>query len=415
MPSTLLWVGADGAGLYDPTQWLSISGPNGAGQHQAPTAADTMVFDPETSVMDTPGSNGSPSGSLSGNQAGVTTSPFYKGTVPVTRGNTVTITGSLVVQGGTVGGEGSIVLDTGSAGTSVFGSMFPGANPDLDPVQITVKSGSEFDVRGPGSFSATLFNYGLFALQAGGQPYTLDGPWGTQNWNTVDVQGDVSFGNARYVFQNNGLFQKSGGSGVTTFSGQLQNAGYFWLLSGNVTLTGAQSYQKPKASVKGPETQLNGGSLTVTQPYLILGGYLDGVGTITGDILNGDPTNPQGPAGTVHPGLPISGLFPGSGGQLNIVGTYYQGPNGTLWIDVTGSGSGIGVLNVQGTADVGGNVYVYRKNDYTPISGQLNFLQFQTGAFTFGVEIVNNGWFVDQSHFQFVVGSNTNAYYLLVE
>src|SRR5262249_3707465 len=74
---------------------------------------------------------------------------------------------------------------------------------------------------------------------------------------------------------------------------------------------------------------------------------------------------------TVHPGLPDQA------GTLSITGNYTQYAGATLEIDVTGAFGGVGFLNVQGLATLGGAVVFTRAADYTPPVGTtLNFMHY---------------------------------------
>ncbi len=61
-PASLLWVGGAGAFVSNANSWLTITAP--AGVHQAPTASDTLVFNPSMAVAGTNGANTSPDAGL---------------------------------------------------------------------------------------------------------------------------------------------------------------------------------------------------------------------------------------------------------------------------------------------------------------------------------------------------------------
>lgn len=425
VPTNFLWVGPNGGHLWIDDNWLSQTNP---AAHGVPGAADTMVFAPDQTAGGTPGANTSPNpkDTIGGNQAGLVMSGAYTGTVAIINA-TLTITGSLTLQGGELGGAnngGNLVLDTAaSGGTSIFGSMQPGANPVLDTANTSItynsalKKNSVLNVQGPGSLNTTLANFGSLNFQAGGQGYTVSGPNLTnKGTGTVDLQGDgVTFGSgAASQFINYGTFKKSSGGGTSTWAGgQFTNYGWFFLNSGTVNLSNSSNLQSQYPNYSQPWTELNGGSLQVANPYLILAGWLDGVGTITGEVDNGDPSGQQAGAGYVHPGLLNNGQTPGFGGLLNITGDYHQLPAGVLWIDVRGSGSGIGWLNVQGVAYLAGSAHVVRDPNYSPDPAQQGPLVFLTyGAEEdagFGADFVNNSWTVNGVNHSFAAQDGVNG------
>jgi hypothetical protein len=391
-----------------------------------------MVFAPDQTAGGTAGANTSPKGTLDGKFAGLVMSGAYTGTVAITNA-TVTITGGLTLQGGELGGAnngGTLVLDTAaSGGTSTFGSMRPGANPVLDTTETTITGSatqrSVLNVQGPGSLNTFIANFGSLNFRSGGQGYTVNGPNLTNKPSgIVDLQGDgITFGPALNNFINYGTFKKSAGGGTSTWSGiMFTNYGWFFLNSGTVKLDAVFITQAQYPDYSQPWTELNGGSLQVTDPYILKGGWLDGVGTITGELDNGDPNSTQGAAGIVHPGLLNNGQTPGSGGQLNIIGNFTQTGSGTLWIDVQGWGpSGIGYLKVQGTATLDGTLHVYRydTDNVKPTGGYLNFLQWQNVSGDFNnIVIDNNSWTVSGVNYWFLAAEGynfQNAYSLVVQ
>ncbi len=314
----------------------------------------------------------------------------YTGTIGLGGGLTgqLTITGSFVMQGGTLQGGAALNLQ----GSATFGSMRPGANPLLMTSPVNVQSGVTMNIRGPGNLATTINNSGTVNFQGSG--YTVNNPSFNNN-GTVDLQGDVSFGGSSQTFNNYKVFQKSGGGGTSTVTGNLSNQAFFYLLSGTVSLVGNDLEQSNPNSSRFAQTELNGGALQVSSPYLVLGGWLDGVGTITGEVDNGDPTGQRAGAGYVHPGLLNAGNLPGSGGLLNITGDYDQTPSGVLWIDVHGPSSGMGRLNVQGVAYLQGEAHVVRDPAYKPGMGEGNLSFLTYGAEEnsgLNVTFENNSW-----------------------
>jgi hypothetical protein len=172
---------------------------------------------------------------------------------------------------------------------------------------------------------------------------------------------------------NQGTFEKTAGGGISTIDCYFENDGTMLLGSGTVSLTNSTTLQQYSAT-----TTLNGGNLACANAWLILGGWLGGVGQIRDNVNNGDPTGQKNGAGTVHPGLS------GSAGTLNIIGNYYESSAGILAIDATGVPGGPGLLNVQGnvTFDNNSGVDITRDPLFTPTLGS-NFTYLQwTGTLT---------------------------------
>lgn len=417
----LLWVGSEGNPVNS-TSWVSITD----GQYYAPVAGDSLIFDPSMTVGNIQGRNTSPA-TLTTNLGyfqNVTLARAYTGMFSFDR-FTLTIGGNLNMTGSNklvAGRWGSIAMAPGEGSTGTFTFGAPGVIPDLES-DVTIASNATMNFQGPGIVNGEITNNGTVNFLYGG--FTVAGP-AFDNYGTVDLQYDDSFG-ADYTFYNepNGTFKKSGGSGTSTVaSAGFYNMGYFFLNSGVVSLTGGSLYQykKPGSSFN-PQTELNGGGLQVSAPYIILGGFLDGVGTINGPVDNGDPTGTYPGAGYVHPGLLSADGLPGFPGQLSIVGNFTQTGSGTLWIDVQGwgFGSGIGFLNVQGTATLDGTLHVYRydTDNVKPTDGYRNFLQWQnvSGGFN-NIVIDNNSWTVGGVNYWFLAAEGynfQNAYSLVVQ
>ena len=94
---------------------------------------------------------------------------------------------------------------------------------------------------------------------------------------------------------------------------------------------------------------------------------LQGIGTVEGDVSNS--------GGTVAPGDSV--------GTLHLLNDYLQGAGGSIGIELGGTtpGSGFDVLDVGGSASLGGTVAVSLLNGFTPTVGDM-FIFLQAGSIT---------------------------------
>jgi hypothetical protein len=132
-------------------------------------------------------------------------------------------------------------------------------------------------------------------------------------------------------------------------------------------------------------TLLNGGNLSVSQPFQLLGGTLAGTNTIFGSVTN---------SGTLSPGTSL--------GILTISGNYFQATNGTLQIELAGAspGTGFDQLIVSNTATINGTLNVILTNSFHPAltntftilsAGSLigNYASFVYPSSTVGMSLTN--------------------------
>jgi uncharacterized repeat protein (TIGR01451 family) len=154
----------------------------------------------------------------------------------------------------------------------------------------------------------------------------------------------VPIGNT--YFYNDGTFQKSGLTGTTIFDPELDNAAFVKLLAGDIAF---QLYSQNSGS-----TTLGPGNLTMagSSPLSLIGGTLDGSGTVTGNVDNS--------GGTVSPG--------GSNaiGTITVTGTYDQ--TGALSVELAGASS-YDQLAVGGATTLDGSSTASLISGYTPLNG----------------------------------------------
>ncbi|RYX85828.1 hypothetical protein EON83_03485 [bacterium] len=112
-------------------------------------------------------------------------------------------------------------------------------------------------------------------------------------------------------------------------------------------------------------TTLEGGTLSVEDPlgllpigtFEVLGGVVDGIGTIQGNVIN--------TAGRLKPGH--------SPGTITINGNFTQTSGGVLDMELGGTnpGSGYDQILVNGSANLGGTLNISRWNNYVPKDGDV--------------------------------------------
>jgi hypothetical protein len=405
-PNNLLYVAktANAPWTVAGESWVNT----GTGEYAAPAAGDNLTFDPSMTTMvmvkgvptpiqgsDEPATD--PNNTAIGNLFVAST---YDSTITFSTTGVTQVTGTMNLANGTLAGGSSAFLRlTGSTtsnwtGGTVNLSLGVGAFglQEQAPTNLTINGGTN-----PVQMSGRIFDYGTVTLLGAG--IAENGadflPNGyqilTNQYGVFNIMADASLtqqtgGAAPAMIDNQGVFEKKGGGTSTIanpfFNDGSQTVGTLLAGSGTLALTNATTYQQGSTA----KTILNGGNLNVFN-YLILGGLLTGVGTINGNVNNGDPTEQKPGAGTVQPGVS------GGPGTLNIVGNYFQSEAG--WLRINVAMSGVEFLNVQGNADIEGGLYVYRDPNYTPPLGtQIQFLNvtgtLQTDFDT--EEFVNNSW-----------------------
>jgi hypothetical protein len=315
------------------------------------------------------------------------------GTVRFSSGDTtIGGSGSYAVDGTTdlTGGTLNVNLDGATANLTFSGGTLSGSG-GLTVMQVmTWTNGTQ-----SGSGATTIASGGALTITANGDCVYTGGPqlrgrtlnvagtatltgtnslcaeWGTiNNSGQFDIVRDVSVwwnGGSSTVLNNTGIFRKSGGTGTSAWSSvAVINAGAILAQSGRLNFVNFKQYSGL--------TKLDGGTLSSGSPLNFYGGALQGTGTLTGNVVN---------TGSI--------LAPGSSpGALRIVGTYTQGPTGTLNIELGGtiSGTQYDVLNVTGAASFNGTLNVSLINGFVPITGTA-FQVINYGSHTGGFSTVN--------------------------
>lgn len=264
---------------------------------------------------------------------------------------TLTLTGSSQWTEGVMGGPGTTVV---AAGVTLD---LPGGN------RRDLGTSRKFNNFGTVTFTGTstaslVVNSGVVLTNKAG--------------GVIDFQTDMdltTFGGASIV--NEGLLKKSGG--ITT-----SQVGDTFLNTGTVRVeTGTLAFGRDPVQTAGTTFIAAGATLSASSTtyqgvdFDLKGGTLTGSGTVAANrFINS--------GGTVNPGSPL--------GALSFTGTYEQGTNGTLAIELGGTAAGsFDRLAVAGAATLAGTLSVSLANGFTPAVGNgfsiLNYAS-RSGDFT---------------------------------
>jgi hypothetical protein len=253
----------------------------------------------------------------------------------------LTITNTFTWSGGSLDGSGTTVVPSGTTlniSSANFKYLTGGHNLNIGGTATWTDSG-ELD----------------------GSPGSMINNSGTFNVETDAVSGSGGAG-AGVIFNNSGVFTKSGTTGTTAFQGnRFNNLGTVNVQSGTL------SFDSNYTQTAGVTTVSPGAALTSSGTVSIQGGLLDGLGTVNADVTN---------AGTVSTSS--------STGTLTITRSYTQISPGTLDIQIGGSGQ-FDTLAVGGAATLGGTLNISLINGFTPSAGQaFKILSFASanGGFT---------------------------------
>ena len=177
---------------------------------------------------------------------------------------------------------------------------------------------------------------------------TINGNLTLQDGHNLDTTAAVP------VFTNNGglVLTSVFGPGQTLTLNEFDNHGSVRVDSGSQIVAKGNYVQNGS----GATLEVNGSVTAAT--LMIQGGTVDGSGK-----LNGNVRNTGGTIDVADPGMPS---------LLTINGSYTQGPNGTLIIDILGTGLGqFSVLDVTGAATLDGTADFDFINGFTPSPGDM--------------------------------------------
>lgn len=310
-------------------------------------------------------------------------------------------TSGLVLTGNnTLSGATITFSSTGSNYAGNYNQLFVGNNSTLTlDAQTTLSGGSNTVTETIGGSASTtnntIINDGKITDNVAGCTYTFNVANLTNN-GTIEVSNGATMRFQIGDFVNNGTVRATGtgthlvdqetgndgilfvgdGASAVTEASPFANTGQFTIgVNGNFQASNGISQ-----SGAGSQTQVDGTLLMRygrTDNVTLLGGLLNGTGTVEGNVVN--------TSGTIKPG--------DSPGTLTITdngtgkdGAYTQGPSGTFLEELGGASAGdFDVLNVSSLAALNGSLDVSLVNGYAPILGQtFTFLNYGslTGAFS---------------------------------
>jgi hypothetical protein len=320
------------------------------------------------------------------------------GTFELGGNSTMSGLAQLANVGGSLTLDGQTLNDTpgGGAFTVTLGGSLSIVNGSNMSINGTLINGGTISLSGTGStLSADLTNTGSIALNGNGDTLTDSGDFNNNSGgslalnadlNKVSVNGNfnnnagasVSMNGTNGTINVNGAFNNSGGVLVSTTNNLTTGA---FSNSGNVTVGNGGVGSTGKLNASGGYTQSAGGTTihlggTITTPtFVVNGGTVDGGGTIAGNVQNN--------AGAITPAE-----F-GAPSTLKVSGNYTQGTNGTLIIDLSGTGLGqFSVLSIGGNAALDGMV------EFTAIG----FTPGANESFTFLIASLVSGTFNNDLH-----------------
>ena len=246
-------------------------------------------------------------------------------------------------------------------------------------VDTTIAAGATMSVAGPGfTESLNWQNLGQATITSGGLNYFTT--FNNRAGALVDVQGDIYFGGrfGNGVFNNDGTYIKSAGTGDSGMNGTLNNSGLVSLRAGRLSVN---SFNQTAGT-----TEFAGGGL-YTGTAVLNGGIITGVGIVNASVSNA--------AGALAPGNGIGTLQLAA--DSGVAGDYSQGAAGSLRIQIGGTtpGSGHDQFVIARNAALNGGLNIQLVGGYQPSIGDaftiLNCGGSRSGTFArvSGVNIGN--------------------------
>lgn len=342
VPAALVWTGASGAEWSDSNNWTDTS----SGLHRPPVSTDTLYF----------GAFGGTNTSSVNDLAGLTVAAIvqnntFTGTITFEAGAQLTVTGTSTVYGGLYI-EATANLTSGSI--FLYGSLQAIATPAAT-IAAVVSPLLDMPL---GSSTASFSGAGVTILDIDHVTMGSGSSW------TVGTVGTPT---------TTHLFGSIGSSGIVTLvSGSAQIVtDTFTSSAGTVNLNGGTFL-----IVSGTNTTLLAGTTNVTGNVVINAANVEVNGTGTLNILS-PPTGP-GAVLNVSGNLNNSGgtiSFNNSNGQINVGGNFSQFI-GTLMIKVSYLPPAANLINVTGSASLGGHLVIGLSS---PKVGVQAFTIIQTG------------------------------------
>ncbi len=260
----------------------------------------------------------------------------------------LTVTGAFTWAGGPMIGAGKTVVGAGATG------MISGANSKF--------LGRTLENRGTLSYTGSGVRFGIAGgngviSNMGGSVFNLNG----------DGDFDVSLGGS-HLITNSGTMNRFGSGGTSIGAGiTVLNMGAVNLNAGTLSITETYTQTLGTTTVTAGTTfsaiggcvqsagliHLSGGTLAAN--VTLNGGSLQGFGAVDGNLVNNAQVN-IGEIGDI--------------GLLNVNGDYTQIANGSLILDLAGTGPGeFDKLIVAGTASLDGTVNIGITNGFFPSQG----------------------------------------------
>ena len=241
--------------------------------------------------------------------------------------------GTMNLSGGTMN---ALITVAGNAVLNWTGGILEGSLTVAPGGTLAVTNNVVMSFNGGSGGTATLTNNGTVLWSGNIQSY---GGAVIHNAGLWQMLGDYSLNDSGNpsVFLNTGTLQKTAGASQGSVYWSFSNSGTVKVQSGTLALS---SSVVQTAGL----TTLNGGNLSVTQPFQLQGGILAGINSVTG---SGGVTNT---GGVVSPGL--------SPGQLTVAGNYSQAAGAALQIDLPTNltGTNSDQLVVIGAAQLAGSL-----------------------------------------------------------
>jgi hypothetical protein len=291
---------------------------------------------------------------LDTNVASLSAANSGTGAVSLREANGATVTGlataagvvTLTTASGTLANTGAMTLPGGATVTGAFAN-----------------TGTLNVTGGTADFGSAAFdmNGGSIAVSGGA---TLSKSGGTFTWNDGTLAGTGTYTLPAVAIAGSGARVLNGptigASNVNLTGGSLAVQAGALNLAGTTTVGAGTTLSAQGGTINAATTDVSGtlqagaGALTVTTATIQPGGTLTGAGAVTGNVVNN---------GTVAPGA--------SPGTLVINGDYTQGAAGILAIELGGTTQGVNydLLQVTGTANLGGTLNVSLAGPFVPAGG----------------------------------------------
>jgi fibronectin-binding autotransporter adhesin len=324
--------------------------------------------------------NGGTTGSIIGNVTD-------KATFAFDRSDSVTFSGAISGPGGLNQiGTGTLVLsgnNSYSGATNVISGILQAASDTGLSPNSSFAITTTLDLNGFSNTIGSLTGSGT-VTNTGATPVILT--VGKDNTNTTfsgvlmdgASLGLTKIGTGTLILTGNNTY--TGGTTINAGTLQIGNGGTTGSITGNVNNKSVLAFDRSDAytfsgmiSGAGGVVQAGTGALTLSGDNIYSGGTTVESGTLVVDNASALGTGNV----TVTGGVLTADPQP-----INVVGNYFQGPNGTLQLQVAGAGSGqYDYLHVTGNASLGGTLELINQN-FTPQAGDILTLVQVGGALT---------------------------------